>query len=90
MEIKWLLPFRNKVMQLSSNFYDLHCYGSDFIYNNQFLANFEMSQSLHFLMNISNTFKTDIGESDYNWIHRVGPKILTEIGQALQQVLAKC
>lgn len=49
-----------------------------------------MSQSLHFLMNISNTFKTDIGESDYNWIHRVGPKIITEIGQALQQVLAKC
>ena len=31
-------------MQLSSKFYKLHCYVSNFIYNNQFLANFEMSQ----------------------------------------------
>ena len=40
-------------MQLSSNFYELHCYVSNSIYNNQFLANFEMSQSLAFLMNMS-------------------------------------
>ena len=37
----------------SNNFYDLHCYGSDYIYNNQFLANSEMSQNIPFLMNIS-------------------------------------
>ena len=40
-------------MQLSSNFYELQCYISNFIYNNQFLANVEMSQSLLFLMNMS-------------------------------------
>ena len=39
-------------MQLSSNFYKLHCYMSNCIFNNQFLANFEMSQSLPFLMNM--------------------------------------
>ena len=37
-------------MQLSRNFYELHCYVSDFICNNQFLANFE---ELAFLMNMS-------------------------------------
>ena len=40
-------------MQLSSSFYDPHCYVSEFIHNNQFLANFEMSQNLPFLMNMS-------------------------------------
>ena len=39
-------------MQLSSNFYELHCYVSNFIHNNQFLGNFEMSQSLPVLMNM--------------------------------------
>ena len=38
-------------MQLSSNVYELHCHISNFICNNQFLANFEMSQSFPFLMN---------------------------------------
>ena len=40
-------------MQLSSNFYELHCYLSNFIYINQFLAHFGMLQSLPFLMNMS-------------------------------------
>ena len=40
-------------MQLSNNFYELHCYVYSFICNNQFLANFVMSQSLLFLMNMS-------------------------------------
>ena len=40
-------------MQLSSSFYDPHFYVSEFIHNNQFLANFEMSQNLPFLMNMS-------------------------------------
>ena len=40
-------------MQLSNNFYELYCYGSNFVYNNQFLANFEMSESLPFSMNMS-------------------------------------
>ena len=39
-------------MQLASNCYELHCYVSNFIYNNHFLANFEMSQSLPFIMNM--------------------------------------
>ena len=53
MKIKQYSHFRN-VTQLPSNFYELHCYNSNFIYNNQFSANFEMSQSLPFLMNMSN------------------------------------
>ena len=40
-------------MQLSNNFYELYCYGSTFVYNKQFLANFEMSESLPFSMNMS-------------------------------------
>ena len=39
-------------MQLSNNFYEMHCYVYNFISNNQFLANFEMSQSLPFLTNM--------------------------------------
>ena len=38
-------------MQLSTNFYKLLCYVSNFIYNT-FLANFGMPQSLPFLMNM--------------------------------------
>ena len=33
-------------MQLSNNFYELNCYVTNFIYDNQFLVKFEMSQSL--------------------------------------------
>ena len=33
-------------MQLSGNLYELHSYVSNFIYNNQFLANFKTPQSL--------------------------------------------
>ena len=40
-------------MHLSSNFYKLHCYARNIICNNEFLANFEMSQSFPFLMNMS-------------------------------------
>ena len=40
-------------MQLSSSFYELHCYVTNFFYNNQFLAHFEMSQSLPFLVSMS-------------------------------------
>ena len=40
-------------MQLSYNFYELYSYVYNFIYNNHFLANFEMSQGLPFLMNMS-------------------------------------
>ena len=36
-------------MQLSSNFYELHYYVSNFINNNQFLTNFEMSQLAFFI-----------------------------------------
>ena len=32
--------------------YELLCYVSNFIYNNQFLADLEMSQRLPFLMNM--------------------------------------
>ena len=53
MKIKEHKPFQNDVTQLFSNFYELYCEVSNFIYNNQFLANFEMSQSLPFLMNMS-------------------------------------
>ena len=34
--------------------------------------------------------KIDIGESDYNQIHRVGPKIIKDNVQVLHQVIAKC
>ena len=36
---------------------------------------------------IKDTLKIDIGENDYNAIHRVGPKITNSNGQALQQVI---
>ena len=36
---------------------------------------------------IKDTLKIDIGENDYNTIHRVGPKITNSNGQALQQVI---
>ena len=35
-------------MQLFSNFYELYCYISNFIHNDQFLANFEMSELAFF------------------------------------------
>ena len=50
LSISWYLPkimkikqysYSRNVMQLSNNFYELHCYISDFIYNSQFFANFE-------------------------------------------------
>ena len=50
-------------MMLSRNFYEFHCCLSNFIYNNQFLANFEMSQSLPFLMNISENIFGDRQET---------------------------
>ena len=33
--------------------------------------------------------KIDIGENDYNIIHRVGPKITNNNGQVLQQIVVK-
>ena len=60
-------------MQLSNNVYELHCYVSNFVYNNQFLAKFEMSQSLPFLMNmyVHNVFKTFV--TVFRWIVCLNP-----------------
>ena len=38
---------------------------------------------------IKDTLKIDIRESDYNRIHRLGPKITNNNGQVLQQVIVK-
>ena len=41
------------------------------------------------LFNIKDTLKIDIGENDYNRIHRAGPKITNNNGQVLQQIIVK-
>ena len=41
-------------VKLSGNFYELYCYVSNCICNDQFLANFEMLPTFSFLWNMSN------------------------------------
>ena len=38
---------------------------------------------------IKDTLKIDIGECHYNRIHRVGPEITNNNGEALEQVIIK-
>ena len=62
-------------MQLPSNFNELHCQVSNFIYNNQFLANFGKSQFVFF------------NEHDHIYIHSLSQHLLQKIKG---DILEKC
>ena len=57
----------------------MNCVISNFIYNNQFLANSEMSQSLSFLMNMSYIASTNllkgITKLGNNWLILIKPRL---------------
>ena len=78
-----VLTFSKWCYAIISNFYELHCYIYNFIDNNPFLANFEMSQSLLFLMKMSSrTFsspKLSLGDWIWHCLHENCPKYLPDI-----------
>ena len=57
----------------------MNCVISNFIYNNQFLANSEMSQSLSFLMNMSYITSTNLLKGittlGNNWLILIKPRL---------------